>query len=191
MNGPQDPGIRVLARAEANGPERPLFDKAILQRIRYADPQAWTAATAVARLLSGAHARDASAKAGTGVIAVSGYGPAEATAAVAEATRAGFPSALRYPAANPATVAGVPCVALGLRGPTLCLLNDPAVGVPPALLAARGWIERGAAVLVAVIACRRAADGGPRARAVLLGRGTPEGGGAADAEAWLLAEEES
>jgi hypothetical protein len=78
---------------------------------------------------------------------------------------------MRYPASNPGSLAGVTCIALGLRGPTLVLTMPPAEGAPVGLLLGGRWIERGDVPLVLVGACWERSPGKPRARCLLLGRG--------------------
>ena len=158
----------VVGRGEAASLEKDLFDRRVLNTVRYADPAAWAIATAIARTLAGRPEPWATVGQTVGLVVICEHGPVEAIAAVAAATRQGLPSALRYPAANPGSLAGVSCIAFGLRGPTLCLLVAPAAGVPVGLLLARRWVYRQGAPLVLLAACGQPAAGIHRARALLL-----------------------
>lgn len=162
------PALTIMARAEATELDRSVFPSDTFRRIRYADPAAWAVATAAARLLATAGIAKDSSRDQVGLIAISQRGPAAALAAVAEAAREGQPSPLRYPAANPASLAGVACTALGLRGPTLNLLASPAVGLDAAALMARAWLRNEAAYHVVVAVCHDGDFPNVRARAALL-----------------------
>jgi hypothetical protein len=163
-------GLRILARGEADDLERALFDRRALTTVRYADPAAWVVATAAARAIAEARAAAAAAGDGVGVLVTSPRGPVETIAAVAQAAREGFSSPLRYPASNPGSLAGVTCIALGLRGPTLMLTMPPEDGAPVGLLLGGRWIDRGDVPLALVAACWERSPGKPRARCLLLGR---------------------
>jgi hypothetical protein len=162
--------LSILARGEADELERELFDRRALATVRYADPAAWTVATAAARAIAAAREAVTAAGDAIGVLVTSPRGPVETIAAVAQAAREGFSSPLRYPASNPGSLAGVTCIALGLRGPTLMLTMPPLEGAPLGLLLGGRWIERGDVPLVVVAACRERSPGKHTARCLLLGR---------------------
>jgi hypothetical protein len=149
-------------------------------------------ATAAARAMAGARDAVAAAGEGVGVLVTSPRGPVETIAAVAQAAREGFSSPLRYPASNPGSLAGVTCIALGLRGPTLVLTMPPADGAAVGLVLGGRWIERGDVPLAVVAACWERSPGRPTARCVLLGRAAkPDEGGSLDRSrdgAWLAGE---
>ena len=180
----------VLGRGEAEQFQKDIFSRAVLNTVRYADPAAWVTATAVARAIAPIHEQVAAVKDRVGVVVTSAEGPVDAQAAVAEAARSGFPSPLRYPAANPGSMAGVSCIAFGFRGPTLNLLHAPGEGVPVSLFMASRWLQRGLAALVIVAACTRRATGQHLARALLLASPDACAGQASfdrnDAVAWLI-----
>jgi hypothetical protein len=162
--------LSILARGEADELERELFEKRALATVRYADPAAWTVATATARAFAAARSEVTAAGDAIGVLVTSARGPVETIAAVAQAAREGFSSPLRYPASNPGSLAGVTCIALGLRGPTLMLTMPPAEGAPLGLLLGGRWIERGDVPIVVVATCRERSPGKHTARCLLLGR---------------------
>jgi len=181
----------VVGRGEAEQFQKDLFDRGVLNTVRYADPTAWVTATAVARAVAPVHEQVAAVKDRIGVVTTSAEGPVETQAAVAEAARAGFASPLRYPAGSPGSLAGVSCIAFGFRGPTLNLLHAPGEGVPLGLFLASRWLDRQTAALVVVAACARRSPGQYMARALLLGsRDTypcPTPFDRPSAAAWLMA----
>jgi hypothetical protein len=168
----------VVSRGEALESRRSRFDAPAtmggtpkppaLAAIRYADPAAWIAATAVANAVDPVRERVLEAHDRTGVVAISADGPVEAMAAMCEASRAGSSSPIRFPASNAGSLAGLTSIAFSFRGPTLMLTLPPDRGVPVGLLLAEAWLRRGVCAFVAVVACRRI-DGAPVARCLLLG----------------------
>jgi hypothetical protein len=135
----------VVGSGEADSPDPNLFEAKARATVRYADPAAWTTATAIVRALSNAKALVAESLHEVGVVVVSDQGPAEAMGAVATAALDRLPSPLRFPAANPGSMVGVSCIALGFRGPTLNLIMPPADGVPIGIQMCAGWLSCGAA----------------------------------------------
>ncbi|MBN1557749.1 MAG: hypothetical protein JW951_06345 [Lentisphaerae bacterium] len=179
--------IAILSRGAASEPDRSLFDRQVLSTVRYADPAAWTVAAAVYAALAPVRDRLEPLIERTGIIGISARPPVEATAAIRQAAAEGFPSPLRYPAANPGSLIGVSCIAFGFRGPTLCLLMEPEPGVQTGLTAAGQWVARRAAEAVVLAVCRQEAEGGASARAVILGPAAASGDVPRDeAGAWLL-----
>lgn len=159
--------IVVVSRGEAVEERREAIDPQARTTIRYADPAAWITASAAAEALAPVREAVDAVRHEIGVLTLSQDGPAATMAVVGEAAAAGFSSPLRYPAANPGSLAGVLCIAFGLRGPALNLTMPPADAVPLALQAASGWLERQAMPLLLVAACSRVAQG-HRARCLLL-----------------------
>jgi hypothetical protein len=160
--------VQVAARAEADAPQLDLLGQAARASVRYADPAAWTTATAVARLLATGPAPVASIREHVGIVVVSDDGPQLTMNVVAEAARSGYASPLRYPAANPGSLAGVSSIAHRLRGPTLVLIVPPQRGVLPALALSGSWLRKQQVPAVIVAAHARLASGGHLARALLL-----------------------
>jgi len=175
-----EPGITVVARGEAAEPDKSLFDRQVITTVRYADPAAWTIAAAVHHAFEPIRETIQPLVEHVGIVGISALGPTEATAAIKQAAEEGYPSPMRYPAANPGSLVGVSCIAFGLRGPTSCLLMAPSQGVRVAMLAARQWLGRGAAHHVVVAASR--CEG---ARAVVLAAEGQACMSEADAQAWL------
>ena len=126
-------------------------------------------ATAAARAFAAAPEAVAAAGDRVGVVVTSPRGPVETMAWVAQATREGFSSPLRYPATNPGSLAGVTCIALCLRGPTLVLTMPPAQGAPLGLLLGQRWMARGDVAIALVATCWEQAPGKHAARCLLLG----------------------
>lgn len=135
----------VAGLGEADTPQRDLFDARARATVRFADPAAWTTATAVARAISESRTLLAPFLHQVGVVVVSDQGPAATMAEVRAAATTGFSSPLRYAAASPGSLAGVSCIAFGFRGPTLNLSMRPEQGVPVALQMCSGWLARGTA----------------------------------------------
>ena len=187
--------VGVLARGEAAKCKRADFDaaarpgagdrtvaEAALAAIRYADPAAFTTATAVARAMAAKRDDVMPVRDRVGIIAISADGPVEAMAAMNQAAREGSSSPIRFPASNAGSLAGLSSIGFTLRGPTLMLTTPPARGVPAGLLVARAFLERGVADYMFLATCAVPATGAI-ARCFLLGRaGDPIG----DADlAWL------
>ena len=169
-------GIVVSAQGEARRPEPALFDAAQRQAVRYADPASWTIAAAAARAVAEAGQELIAARTDVAVIAVSDDGPKEAMAAIAEASRAGYSSPLRYPAANPGSLAGVVAILFGFQGPTLNLAAPPEQAIPIGLLVAANWLHRHAAryVLVTAYSCSGRSDRLARCQVLQIPRDASE-----------------
>ena len=167
------PGFSLLGSGEAESPQMDLFEARIRATIRYADPAAWTTATAVARAVSGRVDLSGALAHEIGIVVVSDSGAAETMNVVAAAAMEGFSSPLRYPAANPGSVAGVACIAFGFRGPTLNLTMLAEQGIPVALQMITGWLSRGSARHMVVATALSRGSKSIRARTVLL---APAGG---------------
>ena len=134
--------LTVAGSGEAGSSQRDLFDARVRATVRYADPAAWTTATAVANALAGAGELLARWRHEIGIIAISDQGPGGTMAEVlAEGTK-GFSQPMHYAAASPGTLVGVSCIAFGLRGPTMNLTMIPQEGIPVALTLCAGWLER-------------------------------------------------
>jgi hypothetical protein len=186
-----DRGLAVLSRGEARGMDRTLLDPRAVMTVRYADEAAWTVATAVARALAPVREQLSLLLDHTGLIVASPQGPAATIAAVGADARAGRASPVRFPAANPGSMAGVSCILFGLRGPALNLLLPPDRGVPVGWFLAACWLNREAAACMGLAATVRRGPLPCVARAVLLTRRTTRGSETdqdlADAKAWLAA----
>lgn len=161
-------GVTVSGQGEARGPESGRFDSKQRQAVRYADPAAWTVAAAVDCAVAGAKDEIAVALQDAAIIVISDEGPQETMASIVEAWKAGYSSPLRYPAANPGSLAGVPSILLGFRGPTLNLATRPKLAVPVGLLVAANWLHRRAARYVALAAFGRPSPDALLARCQLL-----------------------
>ncbi len=160
--------LLIAGSGEADSYQRDLFEPKVRSTVRYADPAAWITATAVARALSGAQELLAAWRHEIGVIAISDQGPGASMAQVQADATTGFSSPLHYAASSPGTLVGVSSIAFGLRGPTMNLTMDPRDGLPLALTLCAGWLERKAARLMVVAACRVSSSGAIQSRAMLL-----------------------
>jgi hypothetical protein len=164
-----DPKTFILAGSgEADSYQRDLFEARVRATVRYADPAAWMTATAVALALAGAGDLLAEWRHEIGIIAISDLGPAESMTRVQADATTGFSSPLHYAASSPGTLAGVSCIAFGLRGPTMNLTMAPQEGIPVALTLCAGWLGRKTARLMLVATCRGNGSIPVLSRAVLL-----------------------
>jgi hypothetical protein len=158
----------VAASGEADSYRPDLFEAKIRATVRFADPAAWTTATAVAVALAGAGDLLAEWRHEIGIIAISNQGPAAAMAKMEADGSTGFSSPLHYAASSPGTLAGVSCIAFGLRGPTMNLTMAPQDGVPVAMMLCAGWLKRKAARFMIVATHCAGGSGAMMSRAVLL-----------------------
>jgi hypothetical protein len=164
----------VASKSDATEPTMSHFSAAVRNAVRYADPISWTVATAVAKALAGMLETIEPMRSSIGLIAMSDDGPAQAIAAVAEASAAGFSSPMRYPAANPGSLAGVACITQELHGPTMNLIMPVDFALPIGLHLAGAWLQRRVTPLVILLACRRVGPERNEARCLLLASDTIE-----------------
>ncbi len=158
----------VAASGEADAYRPDLFEAKTRATVRFADPAAWTTATAVAVAMAGAGDLLAEWRHEIGMIAISDQGPGGAMARVEKDGTTGFSSPLHYAASSPGTLAGVSSIAFGLRGPTMNLTMTPRDGVPIALAMCAGWLTRKAARFMVVATEFTHGSGAMMSRAVLL-----------------------
>ncbi|WP_305787941.1 hypothetical protein [Symbioplanes lichenis] len=167
--GTTGPAPRILGQGSAS--------VAGLGRIRggrasfYADPVSWLIAAAAREAVENSPARVLSRPEDVAVICVSAQCTTWTMAAVARGLAAESVSPLRFAGANPAAVAGLVCVELGFRGPSLALPMPPGEGLPPATALARSWLHRGKASAVVLVTHEPDAAGGHTATATVLGPG--------------------
>ncbi|MGO9317556.1 MAG: hypothetical protein ACLPXT_01280 [Terracidiphilus sp.] len=160
--------LTVAGKGEAGASQRDRFDARVRATVRYADPAAWTTATAVANALAGAEELLAKWQHEIGMIAISDLGPGGTMAEVqAEGTK-GFSQPMHYAAASPGTLVGVPCIAFGFRGPTMNLTMTPQDGIPVALTLCAGWLARKMARFMVLATCRVTNSGTMMSHALLL-----------------------
>ncbi|WP_131740835.1 beta-ketoacyl synthase N-terminal-like domain-containing protein [Actinomadura roseirufa] len=116
----------------------------------YADPVAWLVVDALELALerAGPHAREALAR--TGVLAVSEYATRHTMGSIGRQAARGRVSPLRFAGASPGSLAGLACVVLGFRGPTLLLGMPPATARAAALAIVSHWTATGQCRYVAV-----------------------------------------
>jgi hypothetical protein len=126
----------VAGSGEASSHDPSLFEAKIRATIRYADPAAWITANAVHFALAGAEGILEEFRHQIGIITISDQGPGKSMAKMQADGETGFSSPLHYAASGPWTLAGVSCIAFGLRGPTLNSDHGAA-----------GWRSRGAGIV--------------------------------------------
>ncbi|MFI6520848.1 beta-ketoacyl synthase N-terminal-like domain-containing protein [Spirillospora sp. NPDC050679] len=135
-------GTSVLEAADPAGfaENKPSF---------YADPAAWMIASAVERALDEPSADVRAAVLArpdrVATIVTCAAASLPAARAIARTAGRGRVSPLRFAGANPGILAGLTCIRLGLRGPSLVLDGDPDRTAPTALTVARDWLRRGRA----------------------------------------------
>ncbi|PTL80869.1 coronafacic acid synthetase [Vitiosangium sp. GDMCC 1.1324] len=145
----------------------------VRRAVRYADPSSWAMANAVAGAIA-AFQRPLDFNR-VALVQLGLQGPSEAMAQVASSVEEGSVSPVRFPAASPSAAIALSCIAWGIRGPTLSLLQSLSQGLPVALALARGWLSRGQVEGV-LLGSYHLPPGGtpPRAACVLL-TPSPEG----------------
>jgi hypothetical protein len=158
--------LTVLGFGEAGAPQPSMFEAKARSTVRFADPAAWTTATAVAIAVKDLGPLISEACHEIGMVVVSDAGPAGTMAEVEAGGKENFSSPLRYAASSPGSLAGVSCIAFGFRGPTLNLTMDPPDGIPLAASMCATWLER-KVVRFMVLATYCGGDH-PSGRAVLL-----------------------
>ena len=169
----------VAGSGEAASHLPSLFEAKVRSTVRYADPAAWITANAVTRAVAGAESLLAEWRHEIGIVAIGDQGPGKSMADVQAAAVTGFSSPLHYAASSPGTLAGVSCIAFGLRGPTMNLTMPPQDGIPVAMMLCAGWLARRAARFMIVATCHTGSSGTTVSRAMLLappgfsGAGTP------------------
>jgi len=158
----------VVGSGEATAHQPSLFEAKIRSTVRYADPAAWITANAVKFALAGAEDLLADWRHEIGIVTIGDQGPGTSMAKVQADGETGFSSPLHYAASSPGTLVGVPCIAFGLRGPTMNLTMAPQDGLPVALMLCEGWLKRKAARLMIVATCQTASLGATLSRAALI-----------------------
>lgn len=115
----------------------------------YADPLAWVAVDAVQAALDRIPLALGSE---VGVIAVSSVGTRRTMRQIAgSVARTGRVSPLRFAGANPGSLAGLPCIQFGFRGPSLLLTMAPGAAAPYVSALAQSWLDSHMCQYVAVI----------------------------------------
>ena len=160
--------LMVAGSGESGSSHRDLFEARVRATVRYADPAAWTTASAVSAALAESAELLAKWRHEIGMIAISDQGPGGTMAEVLAEGSRGFSQPMHYAAASPGTLVGVPCIAFGLRGPTLNLTMDPRDGLPVALTMCAGWLAGKAARFMVVATCRAAGSSTIMSQALLL-----------------------
>ncbi|KUL37325.1 hypothetical protein ADL22_21900 [Streptomyces sp. NRRL F-4489] len=140
----------------------------------FADPVAWLMTEAAARAAADCDTDLTAAGDQVGMIAISEICTMDTMRTIARATPRGRLSPLKFAGANPGSVAGLPCIRNGFRGPTLALSMPPGPALPAALAMAEGWIAQGSARYVLIGAHRRDGDAHAARCHVLQSARTPE-----------------
>ncbi|MEU7746482.1 hypothetical protein [Nonomuraea sp. NPDC049158] len=116
----------------------------------YADPAAWLVVSAVEAALAWAPEVVRRRAAEIGALAVSDHGSRHTMRSVADTAARGRVSPLRFAGANPGSLAGLLCITLGFRGPSLLVCMPPERAGPIVALIAAGWLATGQCRYVAV-----------------------------------------
>ncbi|MEU7857118.1 hypothetical protein [Nonomuraea sp. NPDC049141] len=116
----------------------------------YADPAAWLVVSAVEAALAEAPEAVRREPAEIGALAVSDHGSRHTMRSVADSAARGRVSPLRFAGANPGSLAGLLCITLGFRGPSLLVCMPPERAAPVVALIAAGWLATGQCRYVAV-----------------------------------------
>ncbi|MFZ3599078.1 hypothetical protein [Streptomyces sp. BH104] len=124
----------------------------------FADPQAWLMAEALEHAVRNCGADLTTVGDQVGMITVSEVCTLDTMRGIAKATARGRLSPLKFAGANPGSVAGLPCIRQGFRGPTLALSMPPADGAATAATLAAGWLRQGSARYVAIATHRQDDD---------------------------------
>lgn len=163
--------LALLAAGSANAAEANAFRKQHVALVRYADPISWAAVAAVNKVLKQlpSDSSDANAHNEIGIIACSLFGPMETMQRVAQSAKDGMVSPMRFPAANPGALAGVPAIVFHLRGPTLNFTLAPEESVSVVKMMANAWLTRGSATEVILLCESKDIYGESEVRCLLLG----------------------
>jgi hypothetical protein len=116
----------------------------------YADPAAWLVVSAVEAALAEAPEAVRRETAEIGALAVSDHGTRHTMRSVADSAARGRVSPLRFAGANPGSLAGLLCITLGFRGPSLLVCMPPERARAVVALIAAGWLATGQCRYVAV-----------------------------------------
>ncbi|MFD1544102.1 hypothetical protein [Nonomuraea guangzhouensis] len=116
----------------------------------YADPAAWLVVSAVEAALAEAPEAVRWETAEIGALAVSDHGTRHTMRSVADSAARGRVSPLRFAGANPGSLAGLLCITLGFRGPSLLVCMPPDRAARVVALIAAGWLATGECRYVAV-----------------------------------------
>jgi 3-oxoacyl-(acyl-carrier-protein) synthase len=145
---PAPPGLVTLAEAVCESGDLAAEGRRTVSF--YADPVAWLVVSAVEAALAAAPDDVRRQAAEVGALAVSGHGTRHTMRSVAAAAERGRVSPLRFAGANPGSLAGLLCITLGFRGPSLlvCMPPDAARAAVPVI--ASGWLTSGQCRYVAV-----------------------------------------
>ncbi|GAA1234900.1 hypothetical protein GCM10009665_26360 [Kitasatospora nipponensis] len=171
-----------LPLAVAGHATRSVADPASCTRNRpsfYADPVAWLIVSAAEEALAPCR-EEVLAEPDEVAVLVTNDGRALPThLRIARDTARGRVSPLRFAGSNPGILAGLTCLTLGLRGPSLVLEADPDDAADVATALAGHWLHTGQARYVLWAGYRQDGDA-CTATCVVLRAGTPDDDGAAD-----------
>jgi len=158
--------LSVMARAETDA------DALTGSRQRaasfYADPVAWLVVDAVGAALAEAGDEVRMCRNDVGVLSMSEAGTLHTMRQVESGAGRGRVSPLRFAGANPGSLAGLPCIVFGFKGPSLMLSMPPDAGRPVAAVVARAWLAAGGCRYVVVNEHEQRADGGHAVRSVIV-----------------------
>ncbi|HEY8982092.1 MAG TPA: beta-ketoacyl synthase N-terminal-like domain-containing protein [Streptomyces sp.] len=151
----------------------------------YADPVAWLIVSAAEEALASCREAVLAEPDEVAVLVTSAGGALPTHERIVRDAARGLVSPLRFAGANPGILAGLTCITLGLRGPSLALEGRPGDAADTALTVAGDWLRTGQARSVLWVAYRRG-DGAHTAGCVVL---RAQGPGDGDADGAALARE--
>ncbi|MFI6784598.1 hypothetical protein [Micromonospora sp. NPDC050276] len=159
-------GLHVVSRGQA-GASEPGAVRGKLP-LMYGDPVSWLVTEAVSRALAAGADQILTARDDVGVILVSARCTLKTMREVRRSSATGRVSPMRFTGASPGSAGSLVCMVHRLTGPTLTLVNDPAVGLGVAATIARAWLVSKAAAYVVVTAHEVSAAGEDVAESVVV-----------------------
>jgi 3-oxoacyl-(acyl-carrier-protein) synthase len=121
----------------------------------YVDPVAWMVAAAAREAIACCKSPLAADNDDVGVLVLGGTSMLPTSSIIASGAGRGRVSPLRFAGANPGMLAGLICIQLGLRGPSLVVRSDLAHGLGTAQALLETWLHGGQADTVLLAACHR------------------------------------
>jgi hypothetical protein len=135
-----DYGVRLLGMAGAEGSDRATIRG---KQAIYADPAAWVVLAAIDRAISSCEWGLAADRTNLGIIVSSVDGTIETVARLVQDTaNGGRMSPLRFAGAGPWSLAGLPCIMLGLGGPSLVLTTSMSDAQEVLSNLVTSWLDR-------------------------------------------------
>ncbi len=147
--------LALLGHATVRGDDPARF--AANRSSFYVDPVAWMVAAAAREAIACCESplTADNDNDNVGVLVLGGTSTLPTSSIIASGARRGRVSPLRFAGANPGMLAGLTCIQLGLRGPSLVVRSDLAHGLGTAQALLETWLHGGRADTVLLAACHR------------------------------------